>query len=148
MNTIRMELLDIVQQHIKKILPVPEAVRINIVFRIFTEDPTKGDICSAAGVSREAAESVLEKYVHYNIVTIHHDSETERYKYVGLTDDIKRLWRANPVREKSLERALQAGEDYLKKVEDSGLGEEDAEEVQLLRHALSQTGEEFLGKGD
>ncbi|MBU7046050.1 MAG: hypothetical protein HXS54_06390 [Theionarchaea archaeon] len=148
MNTIRMELLDIVQQHMKKILPVLEAVRINIVFRIFMEDPTKGDICSAAGVSREAAESVLEKYVHYNIVTVYHDSGTDRYKYVGLTDDIKRLWRANPVRGKSLNHALQAGEDYLRKLEDSGLNKEDAEEVQLLRHALSQMREEFLGKGD
>lgn len=141
-----MKVLDILQEHMKKVLPVPEGVRINFVFRTMEEFPTVEELCHAAGISREAAESVLEKYVHYGVATLHRDSRGERYEYVGPTEDIKRLWRKNPVRAESLTTAIDTAEAYLQEVERSTVDPSVAEEVARSRQALSRMREEFLGK--
>lgn len=142
---IRMELLDVLQEHMKKALPVPEGVRINFAFRILEGFPTLDDICDTAGVSQETVESVLSKYAHYGVAQIHESSESITYEYLGLSDDIKKFWRGNPVRVESLDKALKAGEDYVQTLE-SSLDEEGAKEVALWRSAFEKMREEFLGE--
>ena len=136
----RMELLDILQKHMEKALPTPEGVRINFAFRIVGGVPTIEDICDAAGVSQEIAESVLSKYVHYEVAEIHESSAGKSYHYRGLTDDIKKFWRGNPQRVESLKKALEAGEAFLNSLEPVGEGE-----IAQWWSALQKMREEFLG---
>ncbi|KYK36087.1 MAG: hypothetical protein HXS46_07655 [Theionarchaea archaeon] len=141
-NRIKNELMNILQEYMKKALPIPEGVRINFVFRLHEGFLKVEEICAEAEVSRETAESVLSKYVHYGVAKIHEDVDGQQYEYAGLSEDIKQFWRGNPVRVESLDNALQAGERYLDRLK--GLDKKEAEQVALFQHVLRAMREEFL----
>lgn len=141
MGRIQVKVMDVLQDVMKEILPIPEAVRINFVFRALEGFPTLDEISSSAGISKEAAESVLSKYVHYGVTKI---CDGAHYEYMGLSDEYRKVFRGNPVRVECMERALKAAEDYLNQVEESLSGKE-AEEVTLSRRVLNEMREEFLG---
>lgn len=141
-NRIKVELMSILQEHMKKALPTPEGVRINFVFRLHENLLHIEEICAEAKISRETAESVLSKYVHYGVAKIHENTDGQKYEYVGLSEDIKQFWRGNPIRVESLDNALQAGEEYLHKLK--GLTQKEAEQVDLFHCVLKAMREEFL----